>query len=377
MSESDDEGQGPVETVARPLAKAAKRATNVVGLVTNIGELARDTKKGRYTKNYDSDIQSANREAVASAASYIYANPDNVAVGATKEFLRENMPGFEIVKTLSDGSALVLKNDQTKEVVVSYKGTSLGNWKDLEADVTIALEGNDYSHDDEFKRALSRFEDAQRMLRGYNFTVTGHSLGGSKAMWVARHHPSVNAKVFNPGIVGLTGAQKLAMGTRNVADNMFHMRDRTEGQEYNNITILRMDGDLVSGGYVSRVGFEETMADGEKVSDAGHLIRPFGHNGAKLVNAKYTNKKDHGVNWTIKAHALQNFLTEEQSKSYRKLAKIQKTGWIYDDSDGNPVTNAVKEREPVQKTQSSSQLTGKKRVANEYHHKVHTPHIDI
>lgn len=359
------------------VVKVLKRVYDGLGAGVPLSETVRDQKIGRYTSDYKSHIGAANRDAVASAASYIYANPDNLATHATQKFLDENMTGFSIVKDLSDKDALVLRNDSTKEVVVSFKGTSLGNMDDLEADAKLAMHGNDYSSIPQFQRALGRFEDAQRMMQGYKFSVTGHSLGGSKAMWVARHHPSVKANVFNPGIVGLTMEQRTGKGVRNIVDNVFRMRNKTDGQEYNNITILRMDGDIVSGGYASRIGFETKDEDGNLINDHNHFIRPYGTNGAKLVNAKYENKKDHGLNWSTKAHALQNFLTEDQAKSYRVLAKIQKTGWIYDDSDGNPVTNAVKEREPVEKTQSSSQLTGKKRVANEYHHKVHTPHIDI
>ena len=337
----------------------------------------RDTKIGRYTTDYKSDIKAANREAIASAASYIYMNPTDTNHRLAQGYIDKHMSGYQIDRGMSDGEHIVLRNDTERKAIVAFRGTDAGTLADLDADVSLALHGSDYSGIPRFDRALSRFEQARRELDGYDLSVTGHSLGGSQAMWVARNNPGVKAKVFNPGITGPTGKQVLKSEFRNVTGNLLGKRDKYEGSEYNNIDIIRMDGDIVSSGYVSRVGFETTMADGKQVSDTGHLIRPYAHNGANLVNAKYSNTKDHGLSWTLKAHALQNFLTEDQAIEFRDLARLGKGTYVYGDKDGNSTTGNVHFQPAETKAESHTQMTGKMRTGNAYHHHVHTASLDI
>jgi hypothetical protein len=358
----------------------AGKVFNAAGHVAQLKQAIQDNKIGRYSAGYEQSIANANLDAVASAASYIYARPNNATGNLTQGYLDSNMPGYELDRNLSDSEHIVLVNDSTKQVKVAFRGTDVGTYADLEADVQLATHGRDYDGIPRFDRALNRFEQAQRKFDGYEFTVTGHSLGGSQAMWVARHHPTVKAKVFNPGITGLTSKQATHTGGRNLINRMFHMRDKNEGMEFNNIEILRMDGDIVSSGYASRVGYDATLEDGEKVNDKRSLTRPYGKNGAKLTNAKFSNDSK-GLAWTLKAHALQNFLTEEQSLEYRDLAKISKDMYVYGDKDGNSATGNVHFQPADVKLESHTQTTGHKRTGNAYHedremhHKAHKARV--
>lgn len=366
------------EEVAYHEAKAiVKGAVNAAGVLTQTAVALRDNKKGRYTKDYKSNIAAANTEAVASAASYIYSIPSNANAHLAQGYIDKHAPGYTLDRSLSDNEHIVLRNDATKQAMVAYRGTDVGTPDDIFADVDLAFAGTDYSHIDRFKVALDRFERAKRELSGYSFTVTGHSLGGSQAMWVARHNPSVKARVFNPGITSHNGSQTLGTGIGNALGNMFHMRDKNQGKEYNNIEIVRMDGDIVSSGYTSRVGFEATMADGEKVEKHGHWIRPYGHNGATLVNAKYDDPDTHGLNWTAKAHSLSNFMTKEQAIEFRDLAKISKDMWVYGEDDEHSAAAKDHARPAGAKSESHAQMVDRHRTGNAYHAHVHTASLDI
>ena len=77
--------------------------------------------------------------------------------------------------------------------VMAYRGTA--DSKDLLPDLNIVAGTQDKSK--AFKDAKSNFEAAQKALGG-QWQTTGHSLGGTKAMWVAQQH-GIHSYAFNPG----------------------------------------------------------------------------------------------------------------------------------------------------------------------------------
>jgi pimeloyl-ACP methyl ester carboxylesterase len=210
--------------------------------------------------------------------------------------------------------------------VLGYRGTDVKKGGDIMTDVRLAGAGWDHEGDPRFDAALDQYDAFARTYHSYNDTsVTGHSLGGSQAMWVATKHPEANTMIFNAGVVSPTGGQSIRT-TLGVDDGM--------GKPLNNVTLLRVDGDLVSGGWMSYANPEElkdengdALVSWKDPEHKGAVVRavqsvlperwinqyPKGE-GLKLVNVK---GEDESFTW---AHAMSNFLTGDQS---RKLGEAR------------------------------------------------------
>lgn len=76
---------------------------------------------------------------------------------------------------------------------IAYRGTNLGNRKDLEADALLAVGLQDYSN--RFKRAVRTADQVEKKYGKGKYTLTGHSLGGSQAIHVSRNK-GVKATTF-------------------------------------------------------------------------------------------------------------------------------------------------------------------------------------
>lgn len=109
--------------------------------------------------------------------------------------------GFVKDSKLSSIDRAVFFNPENKKAVIAYRGTELGKsstrWRDIGADLAIAFGA---------QGANNRFKNAERVARaainkyGYeNVLLTGHSLGGSQAMYVSKK-TGLPAEVYNPGV---------------------------------------------------------------------------------------------------------------------------------------------------------------------------------
>lgn len=102
---------------------------------------------------------------------------------------------WQVVKSNSDMYAV--RNPETKEVVISYRGTNPKNVRDLGNDLAIAT-----GFGSPRGKAATQFaQDVMKQNPGYKVTVTGHSLGGTIAEQVATNlkGQGVNGVTFNPG----------------------------------------------------------------------------------------------------------------------------------------------------------------------------------
>ena len=299
-------------------ATVAGASMVLTGAAVTGGMELKQNKTGQYTNDYQKDIDDNNQEAVASAVAYIYSKGGKEKADA---YVSQFLPGYSVDARLSSNDHVVLRNDAEKKAIVAYRGTDVGNVSDLAADYHIATKGDDFSESIRFHKAMTDYRNARESLPGYDFTVTGHSLGGAQAMWVARQDPSVNAVVFNPGVVGLTGSQQLAKGAHYAMSGGAPGR----GSQYDNIKLIRNDGDIVSAGYYSVTGEGTKDADGKEIvnKELGRAWRPGMDHGVRLTNAKFQSDKS-GIGWTLAAHSLDSFLTNEQASIFNSEGGVGK-----------------------------------------------------
>lgn len=312
-------GEGRFDAFA-PLHHLIKGA----GYIAGVGAQAIGTTLGRYTPRYQKEVDDNSTFALVSTASYLYAQSPDQA----EAFLAKTLPGYDIDRYLSSNDHLVVFNSDTRQAVLGYRGTDVWNAKDVAADVRLAGEGWDHEGDERFDAAIDQFEQFRRTYYPFEMTVTGHSLGGSQAMWVGTRNPSVRTVVFNAGVVSPTGAQALR-NTLGVDDGM--------GRPLNNVTLLRADGDVVSGGWMAYNNPEELkdetgrgLVAAKDPSTSSALVRAFQRivpdrwvhqyepgNGMKLVNIKGKG------GW---AHGMDNFLTDDQSARLTETEEMMHFG---------------------------------------------------
>lgn len=108
-----------------------------------------------------------------------------------------------------------LGNDRNKvyvganDVLLGYRGTDPKSIGDLKSDFSIVT--NRYQEDPAFKDAES-FYQMVKAKHNKNIVVSGHSLGGTKAIHVAKKFGVQDSYAFNPG----TGLTKLDPGKTNI-----------------------------------------------------------------------------------------------------------------------------------------------------------------
>ena len=138
--------------------------------------------------------------------------------------------GYDINRTLSSREATVYVHQHTGKAVISYKGTSPGQWarfkkNDFAADVGIGL-GIREQLNGRFRQAADTYQRAVAMYGAKNVEVTGHSLGGSQALYVGR---KFNAKgiAFEPGVGPGNAVDRLDDSIQDQAAKVFHKAFRT------------------------------------------------------------------------------------------------------------------------------------------------------
>ena len=125
--------------------------------------------------------------------------------------------GFDIDRELSNQNRTVYTKDG--KAIISYRGTDVKNpwnrWKDLGTDALIALGLQDEGS--RFKNAEKYAKDTIQKYGAGNVELTGHSLGGSQALYVS-DKLGLPAKAFNPGVSPLTIEKKPGFGKELIGD---------------------------------------------------------------------------------------------------------------------------------------------------------------
>lgn len=114
--------------------------------------------------------------------------------------------GYIVDKELSDSYRTVFYNPQNKRAVVSYRGTKLNDIADLATDLAI-VKGSE-RQTPRFRHAMKVAEKTIKKYGKDNVTLTGHSLGGSQAIYVGQK-TGLTTHAFNPGVGPKTGIREV------------------------------------------------------------------------------------------------------------------------------------------------------------------------
>lgn len=125
---------------------------------------------------------------------------------AGKDFIQVNGKNYKVLDVINDKNtglnAITVKNVMTGECTIVYQGTqttdpNTGNFDIADIMTDASLPGN--IPDKQMKQAESYY---QKMNKKFGISsVTGNSLGGGLANFVAVQHPKVHSATFNPAII--------------------------------------------------------------------------------------------------------------------------------------------------------------------------------
>jgi len=121
--------------------------------------------------------------------------------------------GHKILKKYSGRDATVYENPQSGELTIAYRGTRIDRHplSDLTADAALALGLEGYNS--RFQSSDALYKKLRKARPKTKIHLTGHSLGGGEAAYVARNHKNAEADVFNPGI-GVDAIGRTLVGER-------------------------------------------------------------------------------------------------------------------------------------------------------------------
>ncbi|MDU6574280.1 MAG: YqiA/YcfP family alpha/beta fold hydrolase, partial [Gemella haemolysans] len=129
------------------------------------------------------------------------ATDDNIIKNAEDIQGKELPEGLEYLKDFYDkdtgSSGTAFKDKDTGEVILAYTGTNPNNdkWNDaVKTDIGRIALGLGDGHVDPARK----FYEEIRAEYGDDIILTGHSLGGNLAQWIALHYNVQKTIVYNP-----------------------------------------------------------------------------------------------------------------------------------------------------------------------------------
>lgn len=105
--------------------------------------------------------------------------------------------GYELDEKFNDFEYALYVNHAEKKRIIGYRGTEITAVKDYISDLHILL--GTQSWNARFDASVHVYDEAKKMYPDYHSIVTGHSLGGTIAYFIAKRFMPDRCVVFNPG----------------------------------------------------------------------------------------------------------------------------------------------------------------------------------
>lgn len=105
--------------------------------------------------------------------------------------------GFELDEKFNEFEYALYVNHAKKTWIIGYRGTEVTAVKDYISDLNILL--GTQSWNERFNASVHVYEEAKKMYPDYHSVVTGHSLGGTIAYFIAKKFLPDRCVGFNPG----------------------------------------------------------------------------------------------------------------------------------------------------------------------------------
>ena len=188
------------------------------------------------TSSADTRIQNGNKteRAVDRMSSEARAQADFATIAYNPASDRPAcMHGHSYQQNLSDDRVAVYRDEKNQRTQIAYRGSvDAKDWLRSDAALAVGMPGVDST----FRRDTRQFGQLREAFKGDKFSVTGHSLGGSRAYEIARRSADVTGTTFN-------------MGGALPGQNKSHLVDRVRcmfGNCRENIQQHHTTGDVVS-----------------------------------------------------------------------------------------------------------------------------------
>ena len=105
--------------------------------------------------------------------------------------------GFELEEKFNEFEYALYVNHEKKTWIIGYRGTEVTAIKDYISDLNILL--GTQAWNERFSHSVHVYEEAKKIYPEYHSIVTGHSLGGTIAYFIAKKFLPDRCVGFNPG----------------------------------------------------------------------------------------------------------------------------------------------------------------------------------
>lgn len=105
--------------------------------------------------------------------------------------------GYELDEKYNDIESALYVNHTTKTWILGYRGTEITELKDYMSDLHILF--GTQAWNTRFNASVQSYENAKKAYPDYHSIITGHSLGGTIAYFIAQKFNPDRCVAFNPG----------------------------------------------------------------------------------------------------------------------------------------------------------------------------------
>lgn len=209
-------------TVKKPVAYLSEKSGFFGGImeylptesIKNEWDSIHTSFSGVFDKVFEEDSINLDPQDIACAyiSDRVYLNP----------FERpRHIFGYELDEKFNEFEYALYVNHTTKTWIIGYRGTEVTAVKDYISDLHIAL--GTQSWNERFEGSVKIYEDATKAYPDYHKVITGHSLWGTIAYFIAKRFNPDRCVGFNPGSSANPTFAQLIADTQTQADRTRHV----------------------------------------------------------------------------------------------------------------------------------------------------------